>query len=133
MLVDPVVARELAAALTAVLDNVERHAGPDARAWVLLEGDPTGVELTVRDDGLGADPAELHGAAARGRMGVSSSVRGRVEDLGGSATWETAPGAGCTVRLTVPRRSPGASMTDPDPAPPPPARPCSSPTTTRCG
>ncbi len=103
VLVDPVVARELAAALTAVLDNVERHAGPDARAWVLLEGDPTGVELTIRDDGVGADPAELHGAAARGRMGVSSSVRGRVEDLGGSATWETAPGAGCTVRLTVPR------------------------------
>jgi signal transduction histidine kinase len=97
------VARELGAALRAVLDNVERHAGPDARAWVLLEGDPTGVELTIRDDGVGADPAELLGAAARGRMGVSGSVRGRVEDLGGSATWETRPGAGCTVRLTVPR------------------------------
>ena len=104
VLVDPVVARELGAALRAVLDNVDRHAGEGARAWVLLEGDPTGVDLTVRDDGVGADPAELLGAAARGRMGVSSSVRGRVEDLGGSATWETRPGAGCTVRLTVPRR-----------------------------
>jgi signal transduction histidine kinase len=105
VLVDPVVARELGAALRAVLDNVERHAGPGARAWVLLEGDPTGVELTVRDDGVGADPDELLDAAARGRMGVSSSIRGRVEDLGGSAAWETRPGAGCTVRLTVPRRA----------------------------
>jgi signal transduction histidine kinase len=105
VLVDPVVARELGAAVRAVLDNVERHAGPGARAWVLLEGDPTGVELTVRDDGVGADPDELLDAAARGRMGVSSSIRGRVEDLGGSAAWETQPGAGCTVRLTVPRRA----------------------------
>ena len=105
VLVDPLVARELGAALRAVLDNVDRHAGPDARAWVLLEGDRDGVELTVRDDGVGADPGELHRAAARGRMGVSSSIRGRVEDLGGSATWETRPGAGCTVRLTVPRRA----------------------------
>ncbi len=105
VLVDPVVARELGAALRAVLDNVERHAGPGARAWVLLEGDPTGVDLTVRDDGVGADPTELRTAAERGRLGVSSSIRGRVEDLGGSATWQTRPGAGCTVRLTVPRRA----------------------------
>jgi signal transduction histidine kinase len=105
VLVDPLVARELGAALRAVLDNVERHAGPDARAWVLLEGDPTGVDLTVRDDGVGADPDDLRTAADRGRLGVSSSIRGRVEDLGGSATWDTRPGGGCTVRLTVPRRA----------------------------
>ncbi|NHA67063.1 MacS family sensor histidine kinase [Phycicoccus flavus] len=102
--VDPQVARELAAVLAAVLDNVDRHAGDGARAWVLLEGDAEGVELTVRDDGAGADLAELHAAAARGRMGVSGSIRGRVEDLGGSATWTTRPGAGCTVRIVVPRR-----------------------------
>lgn len=103
LLVDPQVARELDAALTAVLDNVARHAGEGARAWVLLEGDAAGVELTVRDDGVGAEPAALHAAAGRGRMGVSSSIRGRVEDLGGSATWTTRPGAGCTVRIIVPR------------------------------
>lgn len=104
LLVDPQVARELDAALTAVLDNVERHAGEGARAWVLLEGDADGVEITVRDDGVGADLADLQTAAGRGRMGVSSSIRGRVEDLGGSATWTTRPGAGCTVRIVVPRR-----------------------------
>ncbi|KRE63019.1 DUF5931 domain-containing protein [Nostocoides sp. Soil756] len=106
LMVDPAVAHELDAALAAVLDNVERHAGDGARAWVLLEGDAGGVELTVRDDGRGAEPEELFAAAARGRMGVSGSIRGRVEDLGGTATWTTRPGAGCTVRLVVPRRHP---------------------------
>lgn len=104
LLVDPQVARELDAALAAVLDNVAKHAGEGARAWVLLEGDAEGVELTVRDDGVGADLADLHAAAGRGRLGVSGSIRGRVEDLGGSATWTTRPGAGCTVRIVVPRR-----------------------------
>ena len=104
LLVDPQVARELDAALTAVLDNVAKHAGEGARAWVLLEGDAEGVELTVRDDGVGAELADVHAAAGRGRMGVSGSIRGRVEDLGGSATWTTRPGAGCTVRIVVPRR-----------------------------
>ena len=33
-------------------------------------------------------------AAGRGRMGVSASIRGRVEDLGGTVTWSTRPGGG---------------------------------------
>ncbi|MBR7743139.1 histidine kinase [Phycicoccus sp. BSK3Z-2] len=106
LLVHRLVASEVDAALAAVLDNVDRHAGDGARAWVLLEGDVAGIELTVRDDGVGADLAALHAARDRGRMGVSGSIRGRVEDLGGSATWTTRPGGGCTVHLVVPRRPP---------------------------
>ena len=105
VVVDPLVAHEVDAAVAAALDNVERHAGPGARAWVLLEGDSSGVELTIRDDGVGAEVADVLGAADRGRMGVSASIRGRVEDLGGSVTWTTRPGAGCVVRMTVPRTS----------------------------
>ena len=105
VVLDPLVAHEVDAAVAAALDNVARHAGPGARAWVLLEGDSSGVELTIRDDGVGADLADLLGAAERGRMGVSSSIRGRVEDLGGSVTWTTRPGGGCVVRMTVPRPS----------------------------
>ena len=92
-------------AVAAALDNVGRHAGDGARAWVLLEGDSLGIEVTVRDDGDGAELADLLGASANGRMGVSGSIRGRVEDLGGSVTWTTRPGAGCVVRMTVPRTS----------------------------
>jgi len=103
---DPERARELDAAVAACLDNVVRHAGPDARAWVLLESRAGRVGITVRDNGVGADLEELLSAGGRGRMGVSRSVRGRVEDLGGSATWTTRPGAGCTVRLDVPEEAP---------------------------
>jgi signal transduction histidine kinase len=105
VVVDRLVAAEVDAALTAALDNVARHAGPGAHAWVLLEGDSDGIELTVRDDGAGAELPDLLGAAERGRMGVSASIRGRVEDLGGTVTWSTRPGAGCVVRMVVPRTS----------------------------
>jgi len=113
VLVDPLVARELDAAVAAALDNVDRHAGPGARAWVLLEGDSSGVEVTVRDDGVGADLTDVVAATDRGRMGVAHSIRGRVEDLGGAATWSTRPGGGCVVRMSVPRTR-GAG---PDPRP----------------
>jgi signal transduction histidine kinase len=106
LVVDRQVADEVGAALDATLDNVARHAGPRARAWVLLEGGLHGVEVTVRDDGVGTTPERLTEAAATGRLGVRSSIRGRVEDLGGSATWTVRPGGGCTVRLTIPRHPP---------------------------
>jgi signal transduction histidine kinase len=105
VVVDVLVAREVDAALAAALDNVTRHAGPGAKAWVLLEGDSAGIEVTVRDDGVGAELADVLGAADRGRMGVSTSIRGRIEDLGGAASWSTRPGGGCVVRMTVPRTS----------------------------
>ena len=103
VLVDAVVAREVDAAVAAALDNVARHAGQDAHAWILLEGDVEGIRLTVRDNGVGADAEDLLGAVGRGRMGVASSIRGRIEDLGGTATWSTRPGGGCVVTLVVPR------------------------------
>ncbi|MEO5610084.1 MAG: DUF5931 domain-containing protein [Ornithinibacter sp.] len=101
--VDRVVGVEVDAAVGAALDNVERHAGPGARAWVLLEGDSSSIELTIRDNGSGAELAVLLAAAEVGRMGVSSSIRGRIEDLGGTASWTTRPGGGCVVRIVVPR------------------------------
>lgn len=103
VVVDAVVAHEVDAAVAAALDNVDRHAGPGARAWVLLEGDPSGIELTIRDNGVGAELSDLLGAAELGRMGVSGSIRGRVEDLGGTVSWTTRPGGGCVVRMAVPR------------------------------
>ena len=103
VVVDRLVAVEVDAAVVAALDNVARHAGPGAHAWLLLEGDSNGIDVTIRDDGVGAEPADLLAAADRGRLGVSASIRGRVEDLGGTVTWSTRPGGGCVVRMTVPR------------------------------
>lgn len=96
-------AEELDAAVAAALENVTRHAGEDARAWLLLEDHGDAVTVTVRDNGMGDEPTHLLSAASRGRMGVSQSIMGRVRDLGGTADIITRPGAGCRVVITVPR------------------------------
>ena len=98
------VAEELAAAVREVLDNVRRHAGDGASAWVLIEDHDEHVVVTVRDDGVGVAPGRFAEAAATGRMGVANSVRGRIRDLGGQAVYDSRVGAGTTVELRLPRR-----------------------------
>ena len=87
-------AGELTAAIRAALDNVRRHCGERARAWVLVEDEPGLVTVTVRDDGPGIADGRLAEAAAAGRLGVSHSICGRLRDLGGSAP----PSGPCPAR-----------------------------------
>jgi signal transduction histidine kinase len=95
---------ELVAVVRACLDNVARHVGPDAPAWVLLQAFPDRVELSIRDEGPGIPEGRLAQAEGEGRLGVSQSIVGRVEDLGG--TVELATGAfGTEWEVTVPRRT----------------------------
>lgn len=95
-------ARELAAAVGAALDNVRRHCGDDARAWVFLEEDAGDVVVSVRDDGPGIAPGRLKEAAAAGRLGVAQSILGRVHDLGGTADISSRPGEGTEIELRIP-------------------------------
>jgi signal transduction histidine kinase len=95
-------ARAVAAAVGAALANVAAHAGEAARAWVLLEHEGHEVVVSVRDDGRGFEPARLAEARAEGRLGVASSIEGRVRELGGTMAVESAPGAGTEVELRVP-------------------------------
>ena len=95
-------ASELVAVVAACLDNVAQHVGTDARAWVLLEGFADRVEISVRDEGPGIPEGRLERAAADGRLGVSQSIRGRVADLGGTATVTTGAD-GTEWELVVPR------------------------------
>ena len=99
-------AEELASAVRAALDNVRRHCGEQARAWVLVEDEPGLVTVTIRDDGPGIPDGRLAEAAAAGRLGVSHSIRGRLRDLGGSASIRSAPGEGTEVELHLPRPAP---------------------------
>ena len=97
-------AEELAAAIRAALDNVDRHAGPSARVWVLVEDEPGGVVVTVRDDGVGMSQSRIAEAHAVGRIGLASSIIGRVRSLGGAVSVTTSPNAGVEVEMRVPRR-----------------------------
>ncbi|MFF5702753.1 MacS family sensor histidine kinase [Streptomyces sp. NPDC012794] len=96
-------ARELAAAVGAALDNVRKHAGEGASAWILVEDWGDEVIVTVRDDGPGIPAGRLDQAEGEGRMGVALSIRGRLRDLGGSAELVSVPGQGTEVELKVPR------------------------------
>jgi signal transduction histidine kinase len=97
------VAVEVSAAVRAALDNVRRHCGGQARAWVLVEDEPDMVTVTVRDDGPGIPAGRLAAAAAAGRLGVSHSICGRLRDLGGAAEVSSVRGDGTEVTLRIPR------------------------------
>jgi signal transduction histidine kinase len=96
------VAEELASVVRACLDNVRRHVGADAPAWVLVEDLGASVVVSVRDEGPGIADGRLAQAEGEGRLGVSQSIRGRMLDLGGTAELVTGPGQGTEWELSVP-------------------------------
>jgi signal transduction histidine kinase len=103
VLVPAVVATELTAAVREALVNVAKHAGAEARAWVLLEDLGSEIVVSVRDDGVGIAPERVAEAEREGRMGIAKSLRGRIAELGGTVTLETAPGEGVEWELRVTR------------------------------
>lgn len=96
---------ELASVVRACLDNVTRHVGPDAPAWVLVEEVGDQVLVSVRDDGPGIEAGRIDQARGEGRLGVAESICGRMRDLGGEARLTTAPGRGTEWELVVADRS----------------------------
>ncbi|HLR86059.1 MAG TPA: DUF5931 domain-containing protein [Nocardioidaceae bacterium] len=90
------------AVVRACLANVAVHVGEDAPAWVLLERDGDAVVVSVRDNGPGIADGRLDEAAEAGRLGVASSIRGRIAELGGRADLRTAPGEGTEWEFTIP-------------------------------
>jgi signal transduction histidine kinase len=95
--------RELRAAVESALDNVARHCGPQAAAWILVEEEPGVVRVSIQDDGPGMPPGRLMSAEAEGRLGITRSIRGRVHDLGGTVHIASTPGQGTRVELSLPR------------------------------
>ncbi len=97
------VVREVLAVVSSCLDNVRRHVGEDAAAWVALEDRGDHVVVSVRDNGPGIPPDRLEVARAEGRLGVAESIQGRVSDLGGTAELVSAPGQGTEWDFTLPK------------------------------
>ena len=80
-------------------------AAPPGGAWWRTSGSPSGptVVVVVRDDGVGIADGRLAAATGDGHRGISSSIRARVGETGGSATLHTAPGQGVEWELALPR------------------------------
>ncbi|GLZ33066.1 histidine kinase [Lentzea sp. NBRC 105346] len=98
------VATELTSLVREALSNVDKHAGSEARAWVLLEDLGDEVVLSVRDDGPGIPDGRIADAEAEGRMGIAQSIRGRVASLGGTLELQTGPGEGTEWEVRVFRK-----------------------------
>jgi signal transduction histidine kinase len=84
-------------ALQEGLANIVRHANAK-HVTITLERDGGDVVLTMQDDGVGIRaPSSSHG------MGLTG-MRERTVALGGSMSITSLPGAGTTVRLSLPSR-----------------------------
>jgi signal transduction histidine kinase len=79
------------------IQNAAKHAGPGAKATVTLKRrDHKEVELTVRDDGAGI-PAERSAEA----IGLTS-MRDRIEAVGGRFEVASVPGEGTSILAAIP-------------------------------
>jgi signal transduction histidine kinase len=91
---------ELTAAVRQALENVVEHAHA-SRVSLFAEEVDSWVSVSVRDDGVGFvyDESALQ---AKKKAGMLRSMKGRVEDLGGTMAVETGPGRGTEIELRVP-------------------------------
>jgi signal transduction histidine kinase len=107
---DPVQARRLVQNL---IDNALAHAAGMSRLIVSTRDTPSGVELTVEDDGAGVTPADLPRLFDRfyrtdksrraGGSGLGLSIVRQVAELhGGSASVEPAQPKGLRITVTLP-------------------------------
>ena len=94
-----------------LLSNVARHSGA-ANVALTLAVDSEHIELEVRDDGAGFDPARRTAALQQGHIGLASSER-RVQTVGGELVVDSAPGSGTTIRATMPRPAARATFARP--------------------
>jgi ABC-type Na+ transport system ATPase subunit NatA len=100
---DPAVTVQLAAALREMLHNIDKHAEA-TRVEVELTADAEGLELVVRDDGVGFEPSHARRNEAQGHFGLRG-LHERAAQVGGTMTIDSDKGEGTTIRWTA-RRQP---------------------------
>jgi signal transduction histidine kinase len=87
----------LEGAVAEALANAGKHASASSVTIYAEPTDEDGVFCTVKDDGTGFDPETV----APG-VGLQRSILGRLQQVGGRAEWQSAPGRGTEVRIEVP-------------------------------
>ncbi len=96
------VAQDLHRIVREAVRNAIRHGDADKVA-VRAQQHARHLSVTISDDGVGFDPADI---ASRGALTYSGfgliSMRDRAEALGGALRIDSAPGRGTTVEVTIP-------------------------------
>jgi len=84
------------------LRNIAKHANVK-KAEVLLTGTDEGIQLCVKDNGVGFDPVSVRG---KGGLGLAS-MEERVRLIHGEFSIQSKSGRGTTIELWIPlsRRS----------------------------
>lgn len=79
------------------IDNIRQHAEATTVRVALEERRGGGIRIEIVDDGRGLKPSDLSDAA----VGLAA-MRSRAEEFGGSCRIWSLPGAGTTVKLSLP-------------------------------
>jgi signal transduction histidine kinase len=88
------------------ISNAVQHAGPTRIRIDLRASRERGI-ITITDDGVGFDPSAAHRRTLEG-MGLIGMAR-RASWLGGRVDVTSRPGAGTTIRISVPLSEPEAT------------------------
>jgi len=89
-----------------LLINVVKHAHAKNVKVSIRKAD-NAISITVQDDGVGFDPAEVtYSAIKKGEFGLFS-IREHLEQSGGQLEIESASGQGCKVTMTAPLKTDG--------------------------
>jgi signal transduction histidine kinase len=92
------------------LTNVAKHARA-SNVWIVLSATAGTVDLVIRDDGDGFDPATLGVLVGQGHFGLAG-IRQRVELAGGTCEVSSQPGNGTTITVNLPPPGTGGAVTD---------------------
>jgi signal transduction histidine kinase len=99
---DPDRVRAVVGAASEALTNAAKHGGAQhVVVFADLDDSSGGLFLSVKDDGTGFDPASVAGG-----VGMTGSIRARVERVGGRVEFSSLPGQGSEVRIGLPASDP---------------------------
>ncbi|MBA2784141.1 MAG: sensor histidine kinase [Rubrobacteraceae bacterium] len=96
----PLVALQLFRLIQEALTNVRKHAAAREAAVTLTSNGPDQLRVVIADDGQGFTPDSQRSGKAR-PLGLTS-MRERIEALGGSFQVNSQPGSGTQVTATIP-------------------------------
>ncbi|HBX76065.1 MAG TPA: hypothetical protein DEG43_00325 [Acidimicrobiaceae bacterium] len=99
----PSVIAALTGAAAEAMNNAGKHSHSTSITVYCEPIEEEGISCSIRDNGTGFDPS----STVEG-VGLTSSVRGRLSEVGGTVQIESAPGRGTEILLTIPYSSGGS-------------------------